>query len=329
MTGDPQSVGGSEPGVRLTLDRPDAPDSESAVTVVGDEMAFSVGDPDSPPESPDPLDEQITEAAKAVFFASDLVRPGPGVLPFGARARARRERRLQVDAIAAARRSELNKLLTARRDSRGATTRVSVRRGRPRLVATLLAAVVIAIAVAGWWMTETPVPTAPSVDSTDTLLAATDLPSYLSDTTGSADTKAATPKNEPPLASPELTSPQAAAASWLAAWCPIDPHRNPDAALAAIRAAMTDAGWAQFNATPEHSLASGVPGLTASCDAPQARIVSRPPGTDLMVVVAVSAIRTVIDAEHGGTRRFRIDRRQYVVRGADGFWRVDVAPVGG
>ena len=106
MTGDPRSDGGSEPGVRLTVDRPDAPDSESQVAAVGDEMAFAVTDPASALESPDPLDERIAAAAKALFFARDLIRPGPGVLPYGARARDRRERRRQVDATAAARRSD-------------------------------------------------------------------------------------------------------------------------------------------------------------------------------------------------------------------------------
>lgn len=328
MTGDPRSAGGSEPAVRLTVDPPDAPDSDCPAAAVGDEMAFSEGDPDSPPESPNPLDDQIAAAAKSLFFARDLVRPGPGVLPFGARARARRERRQQVDAIAADRRSELTKLLSARRDSRGVTTRVSVNRGRPRVVATLLAAVVIAMAVAGWWMTETPVPAATTVDSTDTSVAATDLPSYIADATGLVAASPTAPRIEPP-ASPDLASPEAAAASWLAAWCPIDPNRNPDAVAEAIRAAMTAAGWAQFTATPGQATADGVPGVTASCDPPRARIVSRPPGTDRVVVVAVSATRTVTDAGPVGTRSFLIELREYVALDEDGLWRVDVAAVGG
>ena len=329
MTGDLRSAGGSGPGTRLTVDRPDTPDPESPMTAVGDEMAFAEVDPEHAAQMPDPLDERIAAAAKALFFARDLVRPGPGVLPFGARARARRERRRQVDATAAARRSELNRLLCERRHTRGAPTRVSVRRGRPRLVATLLTTVVIATAVAGWWMTQRSVPAPTTADSNDTSVAATDLPNYITDATGSADTTATTPKNEPPLASPDLTSPEAAAASWMAAWCPIDHNRNPDAAAAKTRAAMTVAGWAQFTATPEHALASGIPGLTATCDAPQARIVSRPSGADRLVVVGVSATRTVTNAEHAGPRRFRIERRQDVVRGEDGFWRVDVTAVGG
>ena len=48
-----------------------------------------------------------------------------------------------------------------------------------------------------------------------------------------------------------------------------------------------------------------------------------------LVVVAVSASRTVTDAEHVETRRFLIQRRQYIARGEDGLWRVDVAAVGG
>src|SRR5664279_3056131 len=116
-------------------------------------------------------------------------------------------------------------------------------------------------------MTETPVPAARNVDSTDTGVAATDLPSYIEDATGLPEASPTTPRVEP-AAPPELTSPEAAAASWLAAWCPIDPHRNPDAVSAAIHAAMTPAGWAQFTATPGQAMASGVPGVTASCDAP-------------------------------------------------------------
>ncbi len=326
MTGDPRSAGGCERGVRLTVDRPDARDSDPLGTAVDDEMALAEADPEHAAEAPDPLDERIATAAKGLFFARDLVRPGPGVLPFGARARDRRERRRQVDATAAARRSELNKLLSERRDSRGAPSRVSRKQGRPQLVATLLVAVVLAIAVAGWWMTETRVPAATPVDEADTSMAATDLPSYITDATGLEGASPAAPKNEP-FATTDLMSPQAAAASWLGAWCPIDPNRNPEAAAAKIRAAMTDAGWAQFTATPEHALAEGIPGLTATCDAPQTRVVSRPPGADRLVVVAVSATRTV--TEHEETRRFLIERRQYVARGGNGLWRVDVAAVGG
>ena len=118
--------------------------------------------------------------------------------------------------------------------------------------------------------------------------------------------------------------------SWMAAWCPIDPHRNPDALAAGIRAVMTTEGWAQFTATPGQTLADTAPGVTASCDRPVARVVSRPPGSDTTVVVLVSATRTITGPDNAGaTERFRIERRQYVVRGDDGLWRVDVPAVGG
>ena len=70
--------------------------------------------------------------------------------------------------------------------------------------------------------------------------------------------------------------------------------------------------------------------MTASCDRPTARVVSRPPGSDTTVVVLVSATRTITGPDNtGATGRFRIERRQYVVRGDDGLWRVDVPAVGG
>ena len=90
---------------------------------------------------------------------------------------------------------------------------------------------------------------------------------------------------------------------------------------------MTPAGWEQFSATPGQLMTEGAPGMTASCDEPVARVVSRPPGDATVVVVLVSATRTITDAN--GTRQFRIERRQFVVRGDGGLWRVDTAAVGG
>jgi hypothetical protein len=73
-----------------------------------------------------------------------------------------------------------------------------------------------------------------------------------------------------------------------------------------------------------------VPGLTAACDRPTARIVSRPPGTDTTLVVLVSANRSIKRADNtGAAESLRIERRQCVVRGGDGLWRVDVPAVGG
>ena len=48
------------------------------------------------------------------------------------------------------------------------------------------------------------------------------------------------------------------------------------------------------------------------------------------VVVLVWGTRSVLDVESlAAGRSFRINRRQYVVKGDDGLWRVDVAAVGG
>ena len=116
-------------------------------------MPWDGADPDVEPSAG--LDAEIAAAAKSLFFAPDLIRPGPGLLPFGAKARDRRERRREVDAIAATRRTQLGELLAARRDSRVDRSVGATRRGHPRTVAALLTALVIAVAAAGWLMSLT------------------------------------------------------------------------------------------------------------------------------------------------------------------------------
>jgi hypothetical protein len=286
--------------------------------------------PETDPHLEPGLDAEIAAAAKALFFASDLFRPGPGLLPFGAKARDRRERRQQVDTIAATRRAELGRLLAARRNSRIEPSVDVARRGHPHLVAAVLGAVVTMVAVAGWLIPLTTTAGPPRLP-VDTGPAATELAIYEADPTelGITGVTAASPG-----LGVDLSTPEAAAVSWLAAWCPADATRDPNAVAAGIRAAMTADGWAEFAATPGQLMLDAAPGTTASCDTPTASIVARPPGSDNTVVVLVSATRTITDpdpdAENAGAaERFRIERLQYVVRGDDGVWRVDVAAVGG
>jgi hypothetical protein len=295
-----------------------------------DDMPWPETDPTAEPSS---LDADVAAAAKALFFAPDLIRPGPGLLPFGAKARDRRERRHQVDMIAATRRAELGRLLAARRNSRIEPSIGATRRGDPHLVAAVLGAIVILVAVAGWLMPLTTTTAAPSLLPADTFTAATDLPLYEPDPTALGTIGATTTQ---PDSGVDLTTPESAAASWLTAWCPAKATRDPDAVTAGIRATMTADGWAQFTATPGQLLVAAAPGTTASCDTPTARIVARPPGSDNTVVVLVSATRTITepdadsDAENAeAAAGFRIERLQYVVRGDDGVWRVDLAAVGG
>lgn len=261
------------------------------------------------------------------------MRPGPGLLPCGSKARARSKRRREVDALAAARRAALAELLTARRTRRAARRQRPVRFAHPRSVAAALAAVVITISAIGWWMARSTTPTEPAPTMVDTGPAAAG-PALAGSNPNSV---AATPTTGSDVTSGRdagedwsLASPEAAAESWLAAWCAIDPNPNPEEAQGRTRAAMTAAGWAQFTAGSGSTMAGDVAGATATCDPPSARIVSHPPGTDTPVVVLVRATRTVVDPGNpGAARSFRIERRQYVVKGDDGLWRVDVAAVGG
>jgi len=330
MTGGPRSPSPrTEPGARIKV-RPVEPDHASGADTGRTEIPRPQDDPDDPRV----LDAEITAAARALFFSRDLVRPGPGLLPFGSKARARSKRRREVDALAAARRADLADLLTARRTtSRSARSHRSVRFAHPRMVAAALTAVVVTISAAGWWMTRSTTPREPAPSMVDAGPAAAG-PALVGSNPNSV---AAAPAAGSDVTSGldagddlSLASPEAAAESWLAAWCPFDPNSNPEDMRGRIRAAMTAAGWAQFAAGSGSTMTGAIAGATATCDPPSARIVSHPPGTDVPVVVLVWATRSVLDVESlAAGRSFRIDRRQYVVKGDDGLWRVDVAAVGG
>ena len=178
-------------------------------------------------------------------------------------------------------------------------------------MAALLTALVIAVAAAGWLMSLTPPP-----------------PRHLrTRPTPVRRQRICRPTNQtrpprPPRLNPQhnqlrpvdLSSPEAAAVSWMAAWCPIDPHRNPEALAAGIRGGDDPEGWAQFTATPGQILADTAPGVTASCTTPTARIVSRPPGSDTTVVVLVSATRTITSPDNAGATEAFPDRAAAVRR---------------
>lgn len=330
MTGGTRSTSTrTEPGARIKVHPPVEPDHASGA-------AYRTGTEIPRPQDPDDpraLDAEITAAAWALFFSRDLVRPGPGLLPFGSKARDRTKRRREVDALAAARRADLAELLTARRTSRAARSHRSVRFAHPRLVAAALTAVVITISAAGWWMAQSTTPTVPAPTMVDTSPAAAGPALAGSNPNGIAATPTTVSDVTSGLDAGEnwsLASPEAAAESWLAAWCPIDPNSNPVEVRTRTRAAMTAAGWAQFTAGSGSAMAGAIAGAIATCDPPSARIVSYPPGTEVPVVVMVWATRRVFHPGNPAAgRSFRIDRRQYVVKGDDGLWRVDVAAVGG
>jgi hypothetical protein len=314
----------SDPRSDVGIGRADRPDQDSD-DQASHGMSWDGADPDVDPSAG--LDAEITAAAKSVFFAPDLIRPGPGLLPFGAKARDRRERRREVDTIAATRRTQLAELLAARRNSHLDKADGATHHGHTRTVAALLTALVIAVPAAGWVMSLPTTTAAPTQNPADTGSATTDLPTYESDPTTPGIAAESTPQPAPAV---DLETPEAAAVSWMAAWCPIDPHRDPDSLAAGIRALMTTDGWAQFTATPEQAPADTAPDVTASCDRPVARVVSRPPGSGTTVVVLVSATRIISRPDNtGASERFRVERRQYVLRGDDRLWRVDVPAVGG
>jgi hypothetical protein len=121
--------------------RPDRPDQHTE-DETPEEISWDGANPQGEPFAG--LDAEIGAAARSLFFALISFVPAR-LLPFGAKARDRRERRREVDTIAATRRTQLAELLAARRNSHVDKADGATHRGHPRTVAALLTALVIGV----------------------------------------------------------------------------------------------------------------------------------------------------------------------------------------
>ena len=284
-------------------------------------------------------DAEIVAAARRLFLDRSMIRPGPGFLPVGARARRRRDHRTRIDEELTGRREELARLLRTRRPAVRPASGSAAASVPYWFVATVLAVAVGVVLVVGSLAGRSnpppPMPPAPvpgpvarSIPGAGNTSRATPFTATPAD--GSMSGGAAV---RPGLVAPDLATPTAAAVSWLLRWCPFDYRQHPTTRIAAARVAMTDAGWAQFS-TEQHSADTAAvwAGVVASrvtgwCTDIRAAVSLQAPRTATGVVVVVTATRTVTTPRLGSYSE-AVTRQQRVVRGGDGWWRVDVAAGG-
>ena len=284
-------------------------------------------------------DAEIVAAARRLFLDRSMIRPGPGFLPVGARARRRRDHRTRIDQELTSRRQELTRLLRTRRPAPRPASGSAVATVTHRFVVTVLAVavgiVMVVASLAGrsnppppthWEPVTGPVTRSiPGVGNTSTAT-----PSAATRTDGSVSGGAAV---RPGLVAPDLSTPGAAAVSWLLRWCPFDYRQDPTTRITAARVAMTDTGWAQFSTEKDSAdTAAGWAGIVASratgrCTDLRAAVSLQAPRTATGVVVVVTATRTVTTTGLGSYQE-PVTRQQQVLRGGDGGWRVDVAAGG-
>lgn len=310
-------------------------DAGRAEVEVGDDHDDDWPDVDDRPSLVE-IDAQIALASRAVFWSKDLIRPGPGLLPLGSRAKARRTQRREIAAVARERRATLAGLLETRRQlaSRsGAATAaadaevppMSAARRRTGLVAVM--AVTCAVIGVAWWASS-----ASSTPATRPAAAST-LPAGTA-ATSTAATAATVTGDAPTATGGALGDPASAATAWMAAWCPFDAR---DAATTAppstsARGYMTSTSWDAF------ATQSTLPGAmtwesavqdqaVATCTAPQALVSPEAPRSTTTAIVQVRADRTITDAT--GTQTVQQLVEQRVMVRDDGRWFVDIATVGG
>lgn len=139
------------------------------------------------------------------------------------------------------------------------------------------------------------------------------------------------PAGEPSVA--ELSTPEAAAAAWLARWCPFSTTEQFGTAENRARSAMTADGWAEFDPTVQERARSSwqrsvAAGESGRCSGPVVFVSREAPRTETHAVVIAAAYR-VIEGASAAAYVERLDQTRVVVRGPDGLWRVDVATIGG
>lgn len=280
------------------------------------------------------IDAQIALASRAVFWSKDLIRPGPGLSPVGGRAKARRARRREIDAVARERRATLARLLETRRQlaSRSGVTAVdaevppmSAARRRTGLVAVV--AVTCAVIGVAWWASS-------NTSTTPAAPAAAPASPVVPVATSSASTVVPTAPTGASAAGDALGDPTSTAAAWMAAWCPFDARETsaaPPPATSAQRY-MTSTSWDTF--ATQSTLPGGMTWesavqdqAVATCTAPQALVSPEAPRSTTTAIVQVRADRTITDATGAQTVQQLVEQRVMVRN--DGRWFVDIATVGG
>lgn len=240
------------------------------------------------------------------------------------------------------------------------------RRSQLRVI-TLLAVVVVAVAVAALWFSRgdsetdtaskagtdqplqtshrdpggsvTPGSSTPSGDGEE-LSPIPPIPSGgvtpvvppAADVTDPDDVKIVDPPHGNPSAT-ELSTPEGAVRAWLARWCPFRYTDQFAAAEQRAKAAMTDAGWTTFNpvsndAVPDSWAQTVAARESGLCGAPTAAVSPEAPRSDTSAIV-IASIDRVITAPGQAPYVEHISEVRVVQRGTDGLWRVDLPTNGG
>jgi hypothetical protein len=308
---------------------------------------------------------QVVRDARRALLGRDLIGPGPGLWPWGRRARARRARRREIDEHAQQRRRELRETFEQLQRPAVLSTRWRpVDRASNVRIITALTVVVTAIVAVAWWTSTrhrpataaasaSTLPISPSAPPTSTsgsiasqAAGATSLPALppipASGVTAisppsraavdpASVTTAALPAGPPSAA--ELSTAEGAARAWVSHWCAFSFTEPLGAAERRAQPAMTDQAWPQFDPTGnERARASWQRTVVAresgQCAAPQALISPEAPRSDRSAVVIVTVDRLITSGS--GTRYVeQLREARIVLRGDDGLWRVDTATVGG
>ncbi|MEO6086790.1 MAG: hypothetical protein ABIQ18_27115 [Umezawaea sp.] len=301
------------------------------------------------------------------LLGRDLIGPRPGIVPFGPKARARKQRHQQIEAEAHRRRAALREEF----DHAVATTPLPRRwrpvdRARNATVIASLGVVVFAVVATMWW-TETqhaPEPTTPpaAVPGSSTA-STTGSPLTLHTPAGSSPAPsslpavapipaggvtAITPTARTPLAADtvvldpvppdapgagELSTPENAAVAWLRRWCAIAWTDAPGTAERRAQPAMTAVAWTLFDPTrSERALANWQRTVAAQesgrCSAPRAIVSPEAPRSPRSAIVLVTADR-VVTGTSGVSYVEQVRETRIVLREDDTLWRVDTATEGG
>lgn len=299
-------------------------------------------------------DDSLGETWRVVRQAAGTDLRG-GLIPFGKRARARREELRR-------RRARLREETTV---GRGPKRRaINPAEITPRRNATVIAtgcSIVAGLLALGWWFSsgndESPqpqqavpqapsLPTAPppsapqtSVPEGNPGLSPIDPipPGGVAPIAPRPHTPAANPATVPVVPAPsgppstaELSTPESAAQAWMARWCPFDSREPYGAAEQRAQATMTELGWSEF--APRES---GRPswdkrvaaGESAQCSAPQAEIRPEAPRSTTSAIVRITAQQVITGRD--GAYVEKLAEQRIVQRGPDGLWRIDTATKGG
>lgn len=342
------------------------PETEPAGSIDADSQSCHTGGA-AEPDRPD-TPGQAARAAGRALFGRDLLQPGPGLWPWGARARQRRHQREQARQRSHHRRRELREALYAQQDEAATGSRgwPPVSRSANLRVIITLVTVVAAVVGLGWWATSQPQPTRQAGPPPAPPVTITAAPTPTTPTPAPSPTPSAPelPPRQPvppggvapitpppaqpgpdpaavatvsvPAGSPDpaqLSTPESAATAWMRRLCPFDYRAPYGTSQRRARPVMTEQGWSAANpAASERGRASWSQTVTARetgrCTVPRAQVVPEAPRTPSSAIVRISTQR-VVTAPNVPAYVEPVTATRIVQRGPDGLWRVGTSTRGG